>query len=149
MILYIWKGFCSSPSFSNFVPLGIFKSFILFGSVNLFFWEPYFILFYFEGPLHLIFFHWQSMEFFLGLKSNSSIKINELLDEIEVEIGVWCKSQLLISNLKVFHVCGIGKKRQLVDLEICVQNVLMIMWATPSLFKTLTNFNMKMFEKLM
>jgi len=51
------------------------------------------------------------MEFFLGLNLNSSINITELLDEIEIEIGVQCKSQLLISNLKVFHVCGIGRKR--------------------------------------
>jgi len=59
----------------------------------------------------LILFHYKSMEFFLGLNLNSSINITELLDEIEIEIGVQCKSQLLISNLKVFHVCGIGRKR--------------------------------------
>jgi hypothetical protein len=51
---------------------------------------------------------------------------------------------------KYFMFVELEKRgRQLVDLEIRVQNILMIMWATPSLFKTLTNFNIKKFEKLL
>jgi hypothetical protein len=40
------------------------------------------------------------MEFFLGLNLNSLININDLLDEIELEIGVQCKSQLPIIKLE-------------------------------------------------
>ncbi len=85
MILYKRKGFCSSPPFSNFVPLGIFKFVILFGSVKFCFWEPYFTFFFF---LKADSFSLAIYGVFLGLNLNSSININELLDEIEVEVGV-------------------------------------------------------------
>jgi hypothetical protein len=51
-IIYM-EGFLFLSLFlSNFVPLGIVKSFILFGSVKLCFWEPYFTFFFFFLKAH-------------------------------------------------------------------------------------------------
>jgi hypothetical protein len=82
--------------------------------------------------------------------SSSSSSNGELLDEIDVEQQVVVQATITCVNTWEFFTPTELEEggEQFVDLNIGVQDVLMTMWDTPSLFKSLTNFNMTEFEEL-
>ncbi len=91
------------------------------------------------------------MEFVVpSLDSSSSSSDKELLDEIDVKHQIVVQAIITCVNIWEFFTSmeleeGGGKS---VDLNIGVWNILTTMWAMPSLFKSLTNFNLIKFEEL-
>jgi hypothetical protein len=85
-----------------------------------------------------------------SLDSSSSSSNEKFLDEINVERWIAMQATIACINTWEFFIPIELEEggEQYMDLNIGMQNVLMTMWATPCLFKSLTNFNLTKFEEL-
>jgi hypothetical protein len=85
-----------------------------------------------------------------SLDSSSSSNDKELLDEIDAEHQIAVQAVIACVNTwKFFTPMELEEGGgQSMDLNICVRNILTTMRAMPSLFTSLTNFNLTEFEEL-